>query len=135
MSTEDRAQPVRRWRSSELLAPTPDGRFRRMVVQEKRLRSGTLSFAPDELVPEHMHGESDEIYYVISGSASIMIAEHIFDANPGDLFFIAAGERHAIHVAGPPSEAFVILAFVAPNLDHREVVFLQEPFPIPPGWR
>ena len=104
-----------------------------MVIQEERLRSGTLSFAPDELVPEHTHTESDEIYYVISGSARIMIEGDIFDAARGDLFFIAAGERHAIRVTGSASESFVLLAFVAPNHDHRDVVFSQEPFPIPPG--
>src|SRR5437016_1658360 len=63
--TQATSQPMRRWRDSELTKPTADGRFRRMVIQEERLRSGTLSFAPDELVPEHTHTESDEIYYVI----------------------------------------------------------------------
>jgi quercetin dioxygenase-like cupin family protein len=104
-----------------------------MVVEEKRLRSGTLSFAPNELVPEHTHGDSDEIYYVISGSARILIEEEIFDAVHGDLFFIAAGERHAIRVSGSSDQSFVILAFVAPNHDHRDVVYADRPFPIPPG--
>jgi quercetin dioxygenase-like cupin family protein len=121
---------VRHWRRAELVEPTADGHFRRVAVDRTPFRAVALSFAPGEHVPEHAHPGSDEIYYVISGTARVVIEREIIDAEPGDLLFIAAGERHSLLVASSPPEPFVLLACVAPNLE--DAIFSQEPFVIPP---
>lgn len=102
------------WKNSEIVGLTSDGRYRRIVVQEERLRSGTLSFAQNDFVEEHAHLKSDEVFYVISGTGRITVEGEIFDVGSGDLLFIAAGERHAIRV-GESNEPFVLFACVAPN--------------------
>ena len=118
------------WPASEFLAPTADGRFRRLVVQEDRLRSASLSFAPQDRVPEHAHPGSDEIFYVVSGTGRISIGKEIHDVGAGDLLFVGAGSWHAILAGGTADDPFVIVAVVAPNLGD-DAVFSDGPFPIP----
>lgn len=120
------------WPGAEFLAPTEDGRFRRLVVQEDRLRSASLSFAPQDRVPEHAHPGSDEIFFVVSGTGRISVEKEIHDVGPGDLLFVGAGRRHAILAGGTVEDPFVIVAVVAPNLGD-DAVFSDGPFPIPDG--
>jgi quercetin dioxygenase-like cupin family protein len=106
---------VNLWRTDEVLGATHDGRFRRIVVQESRLRCGTLSFAPGDYVEEHAHLTSDEIFYGVSGTGRITVEGESLDVGPGDLVFIPAGERHIVEVSELAAEPFVIFAAVAPN--------------------
>lgn len=105
---------MRRWAAVEVLAPTGDGAFRRMVVQESRLRAGLLGFAAGAVVGEHAHLESDEIFHVVEGRATFVVDDVPHETGPGDLLHVAAGERHEIRVHDAP---LVLLAVVAPNLD------------------
>lgn len=105
------------WPVSELLASDGTGQFRRMVVDGPRLRFGAISFPPSSAIAEHQHLDSDEVYFVLSGSASISIEDEVFEAKPFDLLLIHARKRHSITVAASATEPFVILAGVAPNLD------------------
>lgn len=97
-----------------MLGTTLDGRFRRLECQEPRLRAGTLAYAAGDTVGLHAHLESDEIFFVISGSAEFTIDGQAVELQEGDMLHAAGGERHAI-VAG--SAGLVLLAVVAPNLD------------------
>jgi quercetin dioxygenase-like cupin family protein len=106
---------VNRWRTEEIVGTTEDGRFRRIVVQEGRLRCGTLSFAPGDYVEEHAHLTSDEVFYGIAGSGRITVEGESLDIGPGDLVFIPAGERHMVEVSESAQEPFVIFAAVTPN--------------------
>jgi quercetin dioxygenase-like cupin family protein len=106
---------VNYWKGDDLLGTTPDGRFRRIVVQETRVRGGTLSFAAGDRVEEHVHRESDEIFYGIAGRGRIVVEGETVEIGPGDLLFISGGERHTVEVDESAPEPFVIFAAVSPN--------------------
>jgi mannose-6-phosphate isomerase-like protein (cupin superfamily) len=100
--------------AAQILEATPDRRFRRMVVNESRLRTAMLGYAPGDRVHLHAHLDSDEIFYVVAGHARFVVDDRTIEAAPGDLLHIRAGGRHAFWVHDEP---LVLLAVVAPNLD------------------
>ena len=60
------------------------------------MAGGTMSvevFAPKGADLQQPHAQ-DELYFVHSGTAQIIINEQRFDAAPGDVFFVAAGVDH-----------------------------------------
>ena len=60
------------------------------------MAGGTMSvevFAPKEADLQQPHAQ-DELYFIHSGTAQIIINEQRFDAAPGDAFFVAAGVVH-----------------------------------------
>jgi quercetin dioxygenase-like cupin family protein len=105
---------VKKWSARDLLGVTPDGRFRRMECQEARLRAGTLAYAAGDTVGLHAHMRSDEIFFVVSGSAQFTVDGEEVEMQEGDMLHAGAGERHAI-AAGP--DGLVLFVVVAPNLD------------------
>jgi mannose-6-phosphate isomerase-like protein (cupin superfamily) len=117
------------WRKAEILETTADGHYRRMVVQSERIRSGTLSFAPNDRVQEHAHQNSDEVFYIISGTGRIVVEGDVVEVSSGDLIFIPSGDRHAILVDDAAHEPLVMFAAHTPNLAD-DAVFSSEPFPL-----
>jgi mannose-6-phosphate isomerase-like protein (cupin superfamily) len=85
-----------------------------MLVFENGIRSAFLGYAAGDSVHLHAHLESDEVFFVVSGSATFQVEEESFEVGRGDFLHVAAGERHAILV---PNEPLVLLAVVAPNRD------------------
>jgi mannose-6-phosphate isomerase-like protein (cupin superfamily) len=118
---------MRYWQGDELLAPTHDLRFRRLVLRRDRMRAATLSFAPGG-VEEHAHPGSDEVFFVVSGRGRIAVEGSIVRMGAGDLLYVEAGEWHAI-LADGDDENFVIFAVVSPDLGD-DSVFSGAPFPI-----
>ena len=60
------------------------------------MAGGTMSvevFAPKEADLQQPHAQ-DELYFIYSGTAQIIINEQRFDAAPGDAFFVAARVAH-----------------------------------------
>lgn len=102
------------WPGSEITAPTEDGRFRRMVIQQARVRAGLLRYAAGDTVPEHAHRESDEIFFVVSGRPTFVIDGRPVAVERGSLLHVSAGEVHGIVVGDEP---LLLLAAVSPNLD------------------
>jgi len=105
---------MKRFTAAETVAPSEDGRFRRMLVFEDRVRSAFLGYAAGDSVHLHAHLESDEIFFVVSGSATFQIEGETVSVAAGDLLHVGAGEQHAILI---PDEPLVLLAVVAPNRD------------------
>jgi len=112
-----------RWSAAEILAPTSDSRFRRMVVAENRVRVALLGYAAGDSVHLHAHLESDEIFFVVAGRAIFQIDGESTEVGAGDLLHVGAGQRHSIQI---PDEPLVLLAVVAPNL---EDAWVAEPGP------
>jgi mannose-6-phosphate isomerase-like protein (cupin superfamily) len=94
-----------------------------MVVQHDRIRAGLLAYPPGDVVGEHAHLESDEVFHIISGSARFVIDDQPLHVGAGDLLHVGAGERHAIHVTG--DVPLVMLAAVSPNRDDAWVAAQQ----------
>lgn len=105
---------MRLWPGSEITASPEDGRFRRMVIQEPRVRAGLVRYAAGDTVPEHAHRESDEVFFVVSGSPTFVINGRQVPVERGSLLHVSAGETHGIDVG---SEPLLLLAAVSPNID------------------
>jgi quercetin dioxygenase-like cupin family protein len=102
------------FRAEESLAPTDDGRYRRMVVQRTDVRAAFLGYAAGDEVHLHAHLESDELFHVLAGTPTFVVEGEEVTAHAGDLLLVAAGERHAIRMGDTP---VALLAIVSPNRD------------------
>jgi mannose-6-phosphate isomerase-like protein (cupin superfamily) len=105
---------MKKFAADETIAPSDDDRFRRMLVHEDRLRCAFLGYAAGDSVHLHAHLESDEIFFVVSGSATFEVGGENVEVSAGDLLHVGAGERHSILI---PDEPLVLLAVVTPNRD------------------
>jgi len=98
------------------LIESPDGMMRDSVlVTNDTCGSNSVSAG---LVWVHPHGEIhedthafDEVYYVIRGSAEVVMDGSSIPAAAGDVVFIRAGVRHRI--ANPNDETFQIFWLIA----------------------
>ena len=83
----------------QALARLPAGRtdtYPRGAPFLRMMAGGTMSvevFAPKEADLQQPHAQ-DELYFIHSGTAQIIINGQCFDAATGDAFFVAAGVVH-----------------------------------------
>ena len=121
---------MKSWHQPELFAATTDGRYRRMVIEERNLRSGTLSFPPGTGGGTHAHPRSDEIFFIVGGAGTVVVEGEAVHVGPGDLVYVAPGEQHKIVVDDASTEPLVLFAVVAPNFGN-DAVFATDPSPVP----
>jgi mannose-6-phosphate isomerase-like protein (cupin superfamily) len=60
--------------------------------------------------PQSPHTE-DEVYYVVSGRAKILVAEENRDVQPGSIVYVAKNIAHRFHSI---EEALTVIVFFAP---------------------
>jgi mannose-6-phosphate isomerase-like protein (cupin superfamily) len=60
--------------------------------------------------PQSPHTE-DEVYYVVSGRAKILVAEEILDVQAGSIVYVAKNVAHHFHSI---EEELTVLVFFAP---------------------
>ncbi|MFL5731870.1 MAG: cupin domain-containing protein [Chloroflexia bacterium] len=60
--------------------------------------------------PQQPHTE-DEVYYVVSGRASILVGDEDRPVEPGSIVFVEAGVEHRFHTI---EEDLTVLVFFAP---------------------
>jgi mannose-6-phosphate isomerase-like protein (cupin superfamily) len=72
----------------------------------------------------HTHGEQEEVYVVVSGSARIAVGDDVVDAGQWDAVRVAPGRPHGMEAGADGAE---ILAFGAPNTENKDA-------DIKPGW-
>lgn len=70
-----------------------------------------LAIWPRETPDRQRPHAEDEVYYVISGSATIRVADEDRPVQPGSLVFVAAGVEHRFHSI---TEDLRVLVFWAP---------------------
>jgi mannose-6-phosphate isomerase-like protein (cupin superfamily) len=90
-------------------------------------KSGVTYFklGPDFHPPfGHRHGEQEEVYVVISGSATVKVEDEEVEMRPLDALRLAPETRRALK-AGP--DGCELIAFGAPNPAERDTEML-------PGW-
>jgi mannose-6-phosphate isomerase-like protein (cupin superfamily) len=98
------------------LLESPDGMMRdTILITDQTCGSNTVSAG---LVWVHPHGEIhedthafDEVYYVIRGSANVMMDGRSVPAKAGQVVFLPAGVRHRID--NPNDETFQIFWLIA----------------------
>lgn len=100
----------------ELLAHR-NSAIRKQSLAEARLAVGAAT------IPHH-HAVTEEIYYILSGSAEMTLGEETRGVGPGDAIAIPPGLRHTIRNTG--SAELVFLCTCAPGYEHADT-FLEQP--------
>ena len=100
----------------ELLAHR-NSSIRKQSLAEARLAVGCAT------IPHH-HAVTEEIYYILSGSAEMTLGSESRPVRPGDAIAIPPGVRHTIRNTGPVE--LVFLCTCAPGSEHADT-FLEAP--------
>jgi mannose-6-phosphate isomerase-like protein (cupin superfamily) len=98
----------------ELLAHR-NSAIRKQSLAEARLPVGKAT------IPHH-HKVTEEIYYILSGTATMTLGAESRPVGPGDAIAIPPGIRHTIENTGP--EELVFLCTCAPGYEHDDT-FLE----------
>ena len=94
----------------ELLAHR-NSAIRKQSLAEARLEAGSAT------TPHH-HDVTEEIYYILSGTADMTLGEETRPVGPGDAIAIPPGVRHTIRNTG--SGELVFLCTCAPGYEHSD---------------
>lgn len=98
----------------ELLAHRNSG-IRLQSLAEARLPAGAAT------VPHH-HAVTEEIYYILAGTADMTLGDETRPVGPGDAIAIPPGARHTIRNTGACE--LVFLCTCAPGYEHADT-FLE----------
>jgi mannose-6-phosphate isomerase-like protein (cupin superfamily) len=100
-------------------APNVEARFARRSLGLERSGVSYFRIAPNFRMPfGHRHGEQEEVYLVLSGSARFKLGDEIIDANALDAVRVPGSTPRGME-AGP--EGAEIVAFGAPNTENKDV--------------
>lgn len=101
-----------------------EARFARTALQGESLGLSHMKLAPNFRVPfGHKHGQQEEVYVLVSGSARLKLDDEIVDLRPWDAVRIGKDAMRAVE-AGPDGAEY--LAFGA-GTDPRDAQ-------MEPGW-
>jgi mannose-6-phosphate isomerase-like protein (cupin superfamily) len=92
------------------------------TADTKYLRFSVGYFGPGEGLAAHIHPESEEVYYVISGSGTVYAGEELepIEVEADTAVYIPPKTTHGVKNTG--SEKCVVAFFVAPGKEKSEVV-------------
>ena len=104
-------------------SPGLESRFARKNLQLEKSGVGYYKLAPGFETPfGHTHGEQEEVYVVVSGSARVKIGDQVVELSQWDAIRVAPGAWRSL--AGGP-EGAEVLAFGAPNTENQDVEMQQ----------
>lgn len=106
---------------------TVDGSTIRELLSHRNssIRQQSLAEArlpPGRATTPHHHAATEEIYYVLSGTAAMTIGQETRSVGPGDAIAIPPGVRHTILNTGDVE--LVFLCTCAPGYEHADT-FLE----------
>jgi mannose-6-phosphate isomerase-like protein (cupin superfamily) len=99
-------QPLVRHRDETPSADWPFGRMQRIVTGEGGIAN--VQVATTNGLPPFFHTAYDEVYYVLSGTATIKLNEKPYRLRPGSVVIIPAGTSHALEIDPGQELEFVI---------------------------
>jgi mannose-6-phosphate isomerase-like protein (cupin superfamily) len=99
----------------EILAPASSA----LVLQS--LAEATLK--PGQATQRHYHVKTEEIYYVLKGSAAVQVGGEKREIGPGDAVAIPPGSSHMLANTG--RSEMVFLCCCAPAYSHEDTVMTQ----------
>ena len=109
------------------MAPGIEARYARKPLGLANSGASYFKLAPEFRLPfGHQHGEQEEVYVVISGSARIKAGDDVVELAELDAIRVPGSTPRGME-AGP--EGAVILAFGAPNTDNKDAEMLQDFWP------
>ena len=94
---------------------------RNSAIRKQSLAEARL--APGRATTPHHHAVTEEIYYILSGTAAMTLGEETRPVGPGDAIAIPPGARHTIRNTG--EQELVFLCTCAPGYEHSDT-FLEE---------
>ena len=107
------------------LSPGLESRFARRPLELEKSGLSYYRIAPDFRIPfGHHHGEQEEVYLIVSGSARVKLGEEIVEMGPFDALRIPPTVTRGFE-AGP--DGAELIAFGAPNTDNKDAEMV-------PGW-
>lgn len=95
---------------------------RNSAIRKQSLAEARL--APGAATTPHHHAVTEEIYYILSGTAAMTLGSETRPVGPGDAIAIPPGCRHTIRNTGP--NELVFLCTCAPGYEHTDT-FLETP--------
>ena len=95
---------------------------RNSAIRKQSLAEARL--APGAFTTPHHHAITEEIYYILSGTAAMTLGHETRPVGPGDAIAIPPGCRHTIRNTGPTE--LVFLCTCAPGYEHTDT-FLETP--------
>jgi mannose-6-phosphate isomerase-like protein (cupin superfamily) len=105
-------------------SPNLESRFARRALELENSGLTYFKIAPGFRVPfGHRHGEQEEIYLVLSGSARMKLDDEIVELKPLDAIRVPGSVTRGME-AGP--QGAEIIAFGAPNNDNKDVEMLPD---------
>jgi mannose-6-phosphate isomerase-like protein (cupin superfamily) len=91
------------------LAPNLEARFARTPLETENLGISYQRLAPEFRVPfGHKHGEQEEIYVVLSGSARLKLDEEIIELKPWDVVRVAKDTMRSFEAGSEGAEILAI---------------------------
>lgn len=93
---------------------------RNSSIRQQSLAEARL--APGAFTTPHHHKATEEIYYILSGTAAMTLGHDTRPVGPGDAIAIPPGVRHTIRNTG--TAELVFLCTCAPGYEHSDT-FLE----------
>ena len=107
------------------LSPGLESRFARKPLELDQSGVSYFRIAPGFRMPfGHTHGEQEEVYVIVSGSARIKLDDEIVELGQWDAVRVPAPTARGLE-GGP--DGCEVLVFSAPNTENRDTEML-------PGW-
>jgi mannose-6-phosphate isomerase-like protein (cupin superfamily) len=106
------------------LSPGLESRFARTPLELEKSGISYFRVAPGFRAPfGHTHSEQEEIYLVVSGSASVKLDEDVVELSEWDAVRIPPGTMRGFE-GGP--EGAELIAFGAPSNENRDLEMVQD---------
>jgi mannose-6-phosphate isomerase-like protein (cupin superfamily) len=106
------------------LSPGLESRFARAPLELEKSGISYFRVAPGFRAPfGHTHSEQEEIYLVVSGSASVKLDDDVVELNEWDAVRIPPGTMRGFE-GGP--EGAELIAFGAPSNENRDLEMVQD---------
>jgi mannose-6-phosphate isomerase-like protein (cupin superfamily) len=108
---------------------TKDGSEIRELLAHRNscIRNQSLAEArlpPGAATTPHYHPRTEEIYYILTGTAEMRIGEEKLTVRPGDAIAIPPGQEHQI--VNTSKEMLVFLCCCAPGYEHEDTVLVED---------
>lgn len=78
---------------------------------------------PGQATDPHYHPQTEEIYYILQGTARMQIEAQVQNVGPGDAIAIPPGAPHQITNTG--DEPLIFLCCCAPCYEHEDTVMVD----------
>lgn len=77
----------------------------------KNLVLSSTNLKPGQNTRGHNHPGQEEVYYFVSGQASIQIGDDLYNAEPGSVFLIPDGAFHKVFNNSDSVSAYFVCVF------------------------